>query len=177
MKASAIPMTDLGPQYCLYGPVLRFEVLGVPVGQGRVSFLGKGRGAKHSNAATLKPWREKVAGAAHNAVLADRRAGLRHDFPLSGPVGLHMHFTMPKPKSAPKTRRTFPDTRPDISHLIRAVEDAISLPAENVATRLLNDDGQIVYELATKAYPGEELHALPEPGVLIYLYTIGVSND
>lgn len=170
-------MTDDAPRYHLYGPVLRFEVLGVPVGQGRVSFLGKGRGAVHSNADTLKPWREKVAAAAHNTVVADRRAGLRYELPLAGPVGLVMHFTLPKPKSAPKRRRTFPATRPDVSHLIRAVEDAISLPSQTVATRLLSDDGQIVYELATKAYPGEELHALDEPGVLIYLYTIGVVDD
>lgn len=169
-------MTDLPPAYRLLGPVISFHVLGVPVGQGRVSFLGKGRGAKHSNAALLKPWREKVAAAAHNAVLADRRAGLRRDFPLTGPVGLVLHFTMPKPKSAPKGRRTFPATRPDISHLIRAVEDAISLPSENVATRLLNDDGQVVYELATKAYPGEEEQALDEPGVLVHVYRIGVTD-
>src|SRR5688500_18451761 len=107
-------MTGLPPAYRLNGPMLSFTVLGTPIGQGRVSFLGKGRGAKHSNAATLKPWRESIAGAAHNAVVAVRRAGLHRDFPLTGPVGLHLHFTMPKPKSAPKTRRTFPATRPDL---------------------------------------------------------------
>lgn len=168
-------MTGLPPAYRLLGPVLSFEVRGVPVPQAAIRPLGKGRPAVHENAATLKPWRNRVAAVAHNEIAAARRLG--YTFPLAGPLGMHLHFSVPKPKSAPKTRRTFPDVRPDLSHLVRAVEDALSLPACAPGVRAIGNDGQIVYELTTKAYPGEEQQALDEPGVLIRVYQIGVTDE
>jgi Holliday junction resolvase RusA-like endonuclease len=166
--------TLISPAYPLYGPVLSFPVYGSPVGQGRVSFLGKGRGAKHSNADTLKPWRKKIAAEAHNQILRARRLG--YEFPLTGPIGVHLHFTVPKPLDAPKRRRTFPVTRPDLSHYVRAAEDALSLKDEQIGTRVLGDDSQIVYILSTKAYPGEEQQALDAPGVLIRVYQVGARD-
>lgn len=167
--------TGLPAAYRLLGPVLSFEVHGVPVPQAAIRPLGKGRPAVHENAATLKPWRARVAAIAHNEIAAARRLG--YEFPLAGPLGLVLHFTVPKPKSAPKTRRTFPDVRPDLSHLVRAVEDALSLPKIAPGVRAIGNDGQIVYEIATKAYPGEEEQALDKPGVLVHLYKIGVVDD
>lgn len=150
--------------YHLLGPMLSFHVIGAPVGQGRISSLGTGRPSVHSNAAILLPWRQTVAAAAHNAKLA---AVHRDRFPLTGPVGLHAHFTVAKPKSAPKRRRTFPITRPDLSHYLRAAEDALQ------AAGVYLDDAQIVDEHQTKHYPGEHAQALDVPGVVIYVYAVG----
>ncbi|MDX3283604.1 hypothetical protein [Streptomyces scabiei] len=44
--------------------VAEITVYGVPAGQGRVSFMGKGRPAVHSNAKVLKPWRKDIITAA-----------------------------------------------------------------------------------------------------------------
>lgn len=149
--------------YRLLGPMLSFHVIGNPVQQGAVSFMGKGRGAIHQNQETLLPWRQTVAAFAHNAKLATVR---RDRFPLDGPVGLATHFTVAKPKSAPKRRRTFPTTRPDLSHYVRAIEDALQ------SAGVYRDDSQIVDLSATKHYPGEHAQSLDVPGVVIYVFAV-----
>lgn len=164
-------------RYQPYGPVIEFEAYGIPVPQGNIRHLGKGRPAIHQNAATLLPWRRLVAAGAHNAMVQRRRVTQRYTFPLDGPIGLAVHVTVPKPKAAPKTRRTYPTTRPDLTHYVRAVEDAISSDEATLALgRVLGDDSQIVWEIATKAYPGEELHALDRPGVIVAVYQIGEAD-
>ncbi len=171
MTAATEPVVDPGRGYYqLLGPVLSFHVVGLPIGQGRVSFLGKGRPAIHSNQHLLLPWRQTVAAAAHNAKVAAARISSRYVFPLAGPVALSAYFTMPKPKAAPKRRRTFPITRPDVSHLVRAIEDALQVKG---GAGVYGDDSQIVDEHTTKAYPGEHLQALDVPGVVIYIYAVG----
>lgn len=165
MTAPAEPAVEYG-HYRLNGPVLSFHVIGDPIGQGRISFLGKGRPAIHSNQERLLPWRELVTATAHNAKLATRGMTALYEFPLTGPVGLHCHFTVAKPKSAPKRKRTFPITRPDLSHYLRAVEDALQKAGVYV------DDAQIVDEHQTKHYPGEHAQALDVPGVVIYVYAV-----
>lgn len=160
-------------EYALYGPVLTLRVYGLPVGQGNVRSLGTGRPSVHQNADVLLPWRQTIAAHAHNAMAEARHRFGEGPFPLTGPVGLALHFTVPKPKSAPKTRRTYPVTRPDLSHYVRAIEDAISLGGDLRHGRVLQDDSQIVWGLMTKAYPGEETHALERPGVIVRVYKIG----
>jgi Holliday junction resolvase RusA-like endonuclease len=83
-----------------------------------------------------------------------------------GPVYAHVVFTMPKPKSAPKTMRTYPDTYPDVDKLERATYDAI--------TKALawEDDGRVIENHNVKAYPREHPHALDKPGAVIRLYTL-----
>lgn len=142
---------------------LTFTVRGIPIGQGRITTYGRGMSV-HSNAKTLKPWRNAVAFAAEAATEA---ALGPHPYPLDGPVGLYVCFTVPKPKNAPKRRRSYPITRPDLSHLLRAVEDALT------AAGVWRDDSQLVDERAVKAYPGEHQHALTVPGALIRVYPIG----
>lgn len=160
------------PDYYLYGPVLSFTVLGTPVGQGRISFLGKGRPAIHSNQDRLLPWRELVQHAAEDAIRAEMPS-LEHrsyTFPLDGPVGLYACFTLPKAKSAPKKQVTYPTKRPDGSHLLRAVEDAMTNAGVWV------DDSQLVDEHISKVYPGEHVQALHVPGVLIRVYTVATRS-
>jgi Holliday junction resolvase RusA-like endonuclease len=66
--------------------------------------------------------------------------------PLDGPMVLVATFTMPRPKSAPKSRWA-PDRRPDLSHLVRALEDAIVMGGGVI------DDSQFVTEVVSKVYP------------------------
>lgn len=157
---------------------LTITVHGTPAGQGRLTFLGVGRGAKHSNEKQLKPWRTAIIKAAveatgrHPFTEAAGQLGCAvcngalHDHPLhhSVPVCADITVTVPKPKSAPKRIRTWPITRSstDIDHHARACLDALS--QSGVVYR---DDSQVVDLRVRKVYPGEHRRALAEPGVTI----------
>jgi Holliday junction resolvase RusA-like endonuclease len=149
-----------------------FMVRGVPVPQGSKRALvhrSTGRavvieqgGQRH------KDWRQDVKAAASRAMHPDGTwlPG------MTGPVGVSLYFTMPKPKSAPKTRRTWPSKRPDLDKLIRLVLDAIT-------GEIIADDAQVVQLLASKTYPGEETPgdivkalARDHTGVAVYVYQI-----
>lgn len=157
--------------YTLYGPFLVAKVRGLPVGQGAIRHLGAGRPAIHANAKTLKPWRAQIQAAVEEHIdthWGDTDMGRA---PQEGPVGLLACFTMPKPKSAPKRRRTWPDRRPDLSHLLRAAEDAV------VASGAIRDDSQFVDEHIVKAFPGEHAWALHVPGLWLALYEVGTDHS
>lgn len=95
------------------------------------------------------PWRRQVAQVAGEAM---NGTGL-----LDGPLQLVVTFTVPRPKghygarglrpSAPR----FPSVRPDVTKLLRAVEDAIT----GVVWR---DDAQVITQHACKLY-GEPARA------------------
>src|SRR3546814_12938089 len=72
----------------------------------------------------VKPWRQDVKAAAEAWIVLWQRAHARPWSPLDGPLLVRMVFTLPKPMSAPKRRRTWPDKKPDLSKLIRSPEDA-----------------------------------------------------
>ncbi|HEV8178612.1 MAG TPA: RusA family crossover junction endodeoxyribonuclease, partial [Gemmatimonadales bacterium] len=57
--------------------------------------------------------------------------------------------------------RSWPDKRPDLSHLVRAVEDALT------AAGLWVDDAQVVEIIGAKRYPNEGAGSLLGPGALI----------
>lgn len=139
---------------------LAFVAYGPPVGQGRVSFLGRGR-AVHSNADRLLPWRDTVAGAARTAAALDDWQ------PLDGPVVMHCSFYLPRPKGHTGKRGllpsapTHPAGRPDLDHLVRAVGDALS--ASGVAW---TDDSQVVKLRAAKHYCAPDA-AMQTPGVVV----------
>lgn len=116
--------------------MITVTVLGVPVGQGRLSAIGRGR-VIHSNAKTLMPWRQAVAG--HVSV------AMKGAPPLAGPVWLHVTFILPRPKAAPRSRWA-PDRRPDLDHLVRAVLDGVT------AGGGWADDSQVVSFSASKIY-------------------------
>ena len=102
----------------------------------------------------LKPWRQDVKEAALLAVAG--RA------PIDGPVRARMVFTLPKPTSAPKKRRTWPCRTPDLSKLIRSTEDALTQAGA------WKDDARVVdYSRTAKVFPGEDPEALHIPGVRI----------
>lgn len=144
-------------------PLLAVVVYGLPIAQGSLSSGGgPGRPAYYSNAKTLQPWREDVEAAIRRAAEA---AGLRVPLLTLDPVVCEMTFTLPRPKSAPKTRRTYPTSRPDWDKLARSVSDAVT------TSGLFRDDSQIVEGTSRKVFPSEHPLSLPVPGVR---FTIGV---
>ncbi|MFG2359438.1 RusA family crossover junction endodeoxyribonuclease [Streptomyces sp. NPDC048521] len=149
-------------------PRLTIAVHGLPGPQGSKTPVGWGRSRKTGKAIPLmresskkvKPWREKVTDAITTAILR----GDAH--PLTGPVRADVTFTMPKPASAPKRRRTYPAVSPDIDKLVRSTFDAIS------TAKAWEDDGRVIESRSRKVYPGEHPEALTQPGAIIRLYTL-----
>lgn len=132
---------------------IELRVIGTPAPQGsKRAFLNKytGRAALAESSAKVKPWRESVKWAA-------RECGEK----LLGAVSVEMVFTLPKPKSAPRTLITFPDRRPDIDKLTRSTLDAI------VQAGMIEDDARVVSMSAAKCYPNEGIDALDVPGAVI----------
>lgn len=132
-------------------PALSVVVPGIAVPQGSVRSLGAGRPSVHSNAQALLPWRAAVIGTVQQAM-----AESGGEWPLLGPVKLSASFVLPRPRSAPKAR-LWPDKKPDLDKLVRAVGDALT------QSGAITDDAQIVMILADKTYgtPRAELDLWP----------------
>lgn len=118
-----------------------FTVLGTPKPQGsKRAYLNRKTGKPiltESAGAPLKDWRTDVQQAAI-AAMGDQP-------PFEGPVAVWLEFNLPRPKSHPKTRVTWPITRPDIDKLVRAVLDAITHVC-------FIDDSQVVTFIASKEW-------------------------
>ena len=127
-------------------------VFGLPAPQGSKRHVGHGVMIESSK--KVKPWREAVKWAALTTDL-----GLW--VTLTGAVEVRITFTMPKPKSAPKTRVTYPDRKPDIDKLCRSTFDAL------VEVGVIEDDARIILLSASKVFPGEGVASLPCPGAVI----------
>lgn len=147
-------------------------VHGTPVGQGQIRSLGTGRPSIHGNAKVLLPWRDlvtaKLLGAIHFAESFRDWAG--KPMPIRFPVGqackAEAVFTMKKPLAAPKKRRTFPTSAPDVDHLLRAVGDAMT------TSGLFRSDAQLVDFRDRKVFPGEDPKALDVPGLRLSGYRL-----
>ena len=168
MTAAPIAPVWEGEPYERSVPVLTFALHGLPISQGSKSFKGfsrSGRAIMVESSKALKPWRAMVQTAIENAIA---RAGIvpPGGFPLLGPVAIDLCFTMRKPVGAPKTRRTWPIVYPDLSKLVRAVEDAATYAG------LWHDDAQVVDLRAWKVYPSETPRALAQPGLAAAVYLI-----
>lgn len=130
---------------------------GIPGPQGSKRHVGNGVMIESSK--KVKPWREAV----HCAALACRMGSADLIIPpIDGPIMARMVFTLPKPASAPKRRRTYPCRTPDLSKLVRSTEDALTTAG------VWRDDARVVeYTRLAKVYPGEDPEALEAPGVRI----------
>lgn len=129
---------------------IKFDVYGVPGPMGSKRYVGRskaGRGIMIESSAKVKPWREAVKWAAREAMVA---AGIGT---MDAPLRVRMVFTVRKPKSAPKRRRTWPDRMPDLSKLARSTDDA----------------RVVEYARLAKVFPGEDPDALDRPGVWIHV--------
>lgn len=132
--------------------MIEFDVYGLPAPQGSKRHVGGGRMIESSK--KVAPWREDVRHAAERA---------KSEAPLDGPLRMHVCFTLPKPVSAPKTRRTYPHRKPDIDKLLRSTLDAIT------SSGLWRDDAQVIAVTAVKAFPNEHSDALAAPGARIHI--------
>ena len=134
-----------------------FVIYGSPAPQGSKRHLGNG--VMVESCQRVKPWRESVKWTALQARGTNA--------PLDGPLRCTMVFTLPKPRSAPKRRRTWPDKKPDLSKLVRSTEDALT------ESGIILDDARIVDFGATrKVFPNEDPDALDAPGAKIVLEAI-----
>jgi len=147
--------------------LIELKVIGMPGPQGSKKLVGrdgKGRGILVESSRKVKPWREAVQYAALEARQQLRGRGNTDRVVngcIAGAVSVEMIFTLPKPKSAPKTRRTVPDRKPDLSKLIRSTEDALT------DAGVWEDDARVISMVAAKVYPLESADALDVPGAVI----------
>ena len=129
---------------------LAFRVVGVPVPQGSmiamISRTTNRAMVKASNEKALRAWRKTVTASCAGLVEA----------PISVPVLLRLSFALPRPPSIPRSR-LLPCVKPDLSKLVRAVEDSL------VDGGVLVDDALVVRIETSKSYAPEG-HA---PGVLV----------
>ena len=149
--------------------VVKIVVYGEPAPQGSKKFVGftkpkpgeaRGHAIMKESSDKVAPWREDV-NRAGRAVM-DGRA------PIDGPIIARMVFTVRKPASAPKTRRTYPCVKPDLSKLLRSTEDALKTAG------VIADDSRIVeYSRAAKVFPLEDPEALEALGVRIEIRRLG----
>lgn len=121
--------------------MIRLEVIGVPQPQGNKTGMVRGgkvvmlEGRRPDAREAFRSWREAIAHAGrvwqneHQQALIDE------------PVIIDITFRLPRPKSAPK-RRVYPDSRPDLDKLERAVLDALT-------GVLITNDSRVV-ELSTR---------------------------
>lgn len=136
--------------------MITIVVYGAPAPQGSKKFVGmvNGHGMMAESSKKVKPWRQDVKAAALAV-----RAGAE---PIDGPVMVRMVFTVPKPGSAPKRKRTWPCKKPDVSKLARSTEDALT------DAGIWKDDARVVeYARLAKVFPGEDPESLEAPGVRI----------
>jgi crossover junction endodeoxyribonuclease RusA len=155
-------MTETGPRS------VWFTVAGLPAPQGSKRAFVNHRTGKpvvlEMGGAKLSDWRRAVRDTAVGVMLGMTPGAAR--VPLTGPLSVSLAFMLPKPKSAPKTRRIYPDKRPDLDKLVRAVLDGLTGP-------LFADDAQVVSLAAYKAYAGDGIFPLPHPGVIVTVKQIG----
>ena len=128
---------------------------GIPVPQGSSrAFVRGGRAFVTSANPHLRPWRATLA-----AAIADATIGAEQ---LTGPVGVDLDFTFPRPAShfgkrgLRGTAPLFPCGRPDVDKCARAVLDALT------DAGAIRDDAQVVELAAVKSY-GEH------PGVRVFV--------
>lgn len=139
---------------------IQITVFGTPAPQGSKRFMGVkgGKGIMVESSSRVKPWREAVISAAIEAMGGPALG-------LHGPIRAEMVFTLNKPRSAPKIRRTWPDRKPDLSKLVRSTEDALS------DAGAWDDDARVVKCISSKVYPNEGKDSLAVPGAVIRLWS------
>jgi Holliday junction resolvase RusA-like endonuclease len=150
---------------------LLITILGKPAPQGSKRHVGRGvmiESSKH-----VAPWREAVKQATHRALQARALhvygdTGYEHQFRLDGPVAIDIAFTFDKPKSAPKTRRTWPITRSsgDVDKLLRSTFDALT------DAGAIRDDSQVIDVHARKQFTDAFAAPLRVPGAVIRIWQV-----
>jgi Holliday junction resolvase RusA-like endonuclease len=130
--------------------ILEQRVFGLPVAQGRPRarhFQDRSGATRVSvfDPSTSRDWKRTVLAQCLDA---------KPLAPVEGPLAMHLEFYLPRGVSLPK-RVVHHVTKPDVSNLCKAVEDAL-------CGVIYRDDKQIVSLTVEKRYS-------PAPGVLIRL--------
>lgn len=122
-----------------------FFVPGEPITEGSTRAFTSGQRVvvTHDRGPELDQWRLRVSRAAEDAAEAAYWEP-RYD----GPVEVWAEFRLPRPKSAPKSRK-HAQTKPDLDKLARAIGDAL---APYKRPGVLRDDSRIVAWSAVKRY-------------------------
>ena len=144
---------------------VEFIVYGVaqPKGSTKAFYVAKlGRAIVTADNRKSKPWQESVVAAARDAIGGEP--------PLDEPVALAVRFFLPRPKTAPR-RIVEPAKKPDLSKLIRLVEDGLTRAG------VYRDDAQIVCLIAKKEFAGGRTDPLGEQGIPRVWIEIGSFND
>jgi crossover junction endodeoxyribonuclease RusA len=132
------------------GPILSFDVRGIPESQGSMrAFVAGGRAhVVHGNPRSLLTWRADIAAVAREVIGVDPL--------IVGPVQVQLHFRMPRiqahytPKGVLRpSAPIYVSTTPDLDKLIRAALDALTGVA-------FMDDKQVCKLVASKHYAGLE---------------------
>ena len=90
------------------------------------------------------------------------------ELPLMGALTMSVTFVLPRPKSAPK-RRIWPEVKPDLDKLVRALCDALT------QCGAWGDDAQLIHLNAVKRYVGTS-DVLNVPGVVVDIGPVEVGN-
>lgn len=127
-------------------------VPGQSVPQGSLQSGGRGN-LFYSNAATLKPWRRKIADTVSAALPEEYE-------PTAGPIELTCLFVFKRPKTGPNSdpSLTYHIIPPDRDKLLRAVQDALT-------GVVYIDDAQVSFGKEAKVYVGA--FGTTEPGLLL----------
>ncbi|ASR87242.1 RusA-like resolvase [Mycobacterium phage LastHope] len=113
------------------GRQLRLFVPGKPAPQGSKDFKGfakpkegekRGKAILVESSAAVGPWRERIALAAADAMLAAGLPVLDKKFPVTA----SLTFVMPRPSGTPKSYTPAAVKRPDLDKLARAVLDGLT---------------------------------------------------
>jgi Holliday junction resolvase RusA-like endonuclease len=174
-----------GPRH--YVEVLSVHVAGTPKPQGsKRAFVVPAKGDRKARAIVVDAdsaghgkgrgphadWRSTVTVRVQEAmdVLPGDDDPDRQPWRLTGPLAVRLVFALPRPASAPKTRRTWPSGRVgDIDKLARSVLDSMT------DAGVWHDDAQVVHLDVTKDYPGPDIRQTV-PGVRITVHHIREAN-
>jgi crossover junction endodeoxyribonuclease RusA len=137
---------------------LTFTLQGTPVSQG--SMVRTSYGMRHAKPLAINVFRDQVATAVANTG--------NNELPLAGALSMSVTFVLPRPKSAPK-RRIWPEVKPDLDKLVRALCDALTQCGAWV------DDAQLIHLNAVKRYAGTS-DVLNVPGVVVDIGPVEVGN-
>lgn len=151
---------------------LSFHVPGVAQPQaevrpGNVGKSGKRAPSYYGNGKTLKPWRTAITTAARVAAAAHPEHTTGPLFPKHHPVRLDLAFWIPRPPSVSVRARPLPTVKPDVQHLVRAVEDSITK-----ALTVWVDDAQVVTSTQVKRYADDEYL----PGVTVNISSVDLES-